>query len=65
MGGAHRTASRSEETVTEFMLDLPKSHKDVYDDIERGSGVGYVPATMELYHDIIELRQAEQRANRS
>ena len=53
------------KTVTEFMLDLPKSHKDVYDDVERGSGVGYAPATMELYHDIIELRQAEQRANRS
>ena len=35
--------------VTEFMLDLPKSHKDVYDDVERGSGVGYAPATMELY----------------
>ena len=31
------------------MLDLPKSHKDVYDDVERGSGVGYVPATMDLY----------------
>ena len=28
----------------------------------RGSGIGYAPATMELYHDIIELRQAEQRA---
>jgi phosphonate transport system substrate-binding protein len=53
------------KTLTEFMLDLPKSHKDVYDEIERGSGVGYVPATMDLYHDIIELRQAEQRANRS
>jgi hypothetical protein len=23
------------------------------------------PATMELYHDIVELREAEQRANRS
>ena len=51
--------------VTDFMLDLPKSHKDVYDDVERGSGIGYAPATMELYHDIIELRLAEQRANRS
>jgi len=51
--------------VAAFMLDLPKSHKDVYDDVERGSGVGYAPATMELYHDIIELREAEQRANRS
>jgi hypothetical protein len=29
------------------------------------AGIGYAPATMELYHDIIELRQAEQRANRS
>ena len=46
------------------MLDLPKSHHDVYDDVERGSGVGYAPATMELYQDIIELRQAEQRGNR-
>jgi phosphonate transport system substrate-binding protein len=53
------------KVVTDFMLDLPKSHKDVYDDIERGAGVGYVPATMELYRDIIELRQAEQRAGRS
>ena len=51
--------------VTTFMLDLPKSHHDVYDEIERGAGVGYAPATMDLYHDIIELRTAEQRANRS
>jgi phosphonate transport system substrate-binding protein len=50
---------------TAFMLDLPKSHREIYDDVEMGSGVGYAPATMELYHDIIELRQAEQRANRS
>ena len=65
MGGTPALPADLKKTVTEFMLDLPKSHKDVYDDIERGSGVGYVPATMELYHDIIELRQAEQRANRS
>lgn len=51
--------------LTEFLLDLPKEHKDVYDAIERGSGVGYAPASMELYHDIIELRQAEKRGNRS
>jgi phosphonate transport system substrate-binding protein len=48
-----------------FMLDLPKEHKDVYTDIERGSGVGYAPATMELYKDIIELRQAERSSNRT
>ena len=53
------------KTFTAFMLDLPKSHRAIYDDVEMGSGVGYAPATMELYHDIIELRLAEQRANRS
>jgi len=50
---------------TDFMLDLPKSHHDVFDEIARGEGVGYVPATMDLYKDIIELREAERRGNRS
>jgi phosphonate transport system substrate-binding protein len=49
---------------TAFMLDLPKSHKDIYDAVEQGSGVGYVPATMELYKDIIDLREAERHGNR-
>jgi phosphonate transport system substrate-binding protein len=49
---------------TEFMLDLPKSHKDIYDAIEQGSGVGYVPATLDLYKDIIELRETERRGSR-
>jgi phosphonate transport system substrate-binding protein len=49
----------------DFLLDLPKSHKDVYDAVEQGSGVGYVPATMDLYKDIIELRESERRGNRS
>ena len=49
---------------TAFMLDLPKSHKDIYDQIEQGSGVGYVPATMDLYKDIIELRETERRGSR-
>ncbi|MEI7713503.1 MAG: phosphonate ABC transporter substrate-binding protein [Rhodospirillales bacterium] len=48
-----------------FMLDLPKSHKDVYDAVEQGSGIGYVPATMDLYKDIIELRESEKRGGRS
>jgi phosphonate transport system substrate-binding protein len=48
-----------------FMLDMPKSHHKVYDDVERGAGVGYVPATMALYKDIIDLRLAERGANRS
>jgi phosphonate transport system substrate-binding protein len=48
-----------------FLLDLPNSHRKVYDDVEKGAGVGYVPATMELYQDIIDLRLAERGANRS
>jgi phosphonate transport system substrate-binding protein len=50
--------------IRDFMLDLPKSHKDIYDAVEQGAGIGYVPATMELYKDIIELREAERRGNR-
>jgi phosphonate transport system substrate-binding protein len=49
---------------TALMLDLPKSHRDIYDAVEQGSGVGYVPATMELYQDIIELRESEKRGSR-
>jgi phosphonate transport system substrate-binding protein len=52
-------------SFTEFLLDLPKSHRKVYDDVEQGSGVGYAPATMELYKDIIDLRLAERGANRT
>jgi phosphonate transport system substrate-binding protein len=47
-----------------FLLDLPTSNRKVYDDVEQGSGVGYAPATMELYQDIIDLRLAERGANR-
>jgi len=51
-------------TFTSFLLDLPKTNKKIYDDIEQGTGVGYAPATMELYKDIIELRSAEQQGAR-
>lgn len=47
-----------------FMLDLAKSHHDVFDSIARGEGVGYVPAAMELYEDIIKLRESEKRGGR-
>ena len=50
---------------TDFLLDLPKSHRDVYDAVEQGAGVGYAPATMDLYKDIIDLREVERRGNRS
>jgi hypothetical protein len=46
------------------MLDLPASHRDVYDSIEQGSGVGYQIATLDIYKDMIELREAERRVNR-
>jgi phosphonate transport system substrate-binding protein len=49
---------------TGFMLDLPKSHRDIYDQVEQGSGVGYVPGTMDLYKDIIQLREAERQGSR-
>ncbi len=49
---------------TDFMLDLPKSHKDIYDQVEQGSGVGYERATLDLYKDIIDLRENERRGNR-
>jgi phosphonate transport system substrate-binding protein len=49
---------------TAFMLDLPVSHKDIYDQIEQGSGVGYQKATLDLYQDIIALREAERRGSR-
>jgi len=52
-------------SFTNFLLDLPKSSRKVYDDVEQGSGVGYAPATMELYQDIIDLRLAERGANRA
>ena len=44
-----------------FMLDLPKSHHDVFDQARGGEGVGYVPATDGTpTRDIIELREAER-----
>jgi phosphonate transport system substrate-binding protein len=64
---AIRTAVPAEvkKSFAAFLLDLPKSHRKVYDDVEKGAGVGYVPATMDLYKDIIDLRLAERGANRS
>ena len=49
---------------TDLMLDLPKSHRDIYDQVEQGSGVGYQRATLDLYQDIISLREAERRGSR-
>jgi phosphonate transport system substrate-binding protein len=64
---AVRTAlpANLKKSFADFLLDLPKSNRKVYDEVEQGSGVGYSVATMELYKDIIDLRLAERGANRS
>jgi len=48
----------------DFMRDLPLSHRDIYDSVEQGSGVGYEDATLEVYQGMIALREAERGANR-
>ena len=48
----------------DFMRDLPVSHKDIYDQVEQGTGVGYQDATLDMYQGIIALREAERGANR-
>jgi phosphonate transport system substrate-binding protein len=48
----------------DFMRDLPASHKDIYDSIEQGSGIGYEDATLDIYKGMIALREAERGANR-
>jgi hypothetical protein len=32
--------------------------------VEQGTGVGYEDATLDIYKDMIELRETERRANR-
>ena len=48
----------------DFMRDLPLSHKDIYDSIEQGTGVGYQDASLDIYKEMIEMRETERRANR-
>jgi phosphonate transport system substrate-binding protein len=57
-------ASGLKQEFRAFMLDLPRSHKDIYDSIEQGTGVGYQEATLDIYKGMIELREAERGANR-
>lgn len=52
------------QAFREFMLDLPVSHKDIYDSVEQGAGTGYQNATLDTYKDMIELRELERRSNR-
>ncbi len=52
------------QAFKDFMLDLPKSHKDIYDQIEQGTGIGYVSATLDMYQELIALREDERRGRR-
>ena len=64
--GAVRAALPADlkQAFADVMLSLPGEYRDVYNAIEAGTGVGYVAATMDLYKDIIDLRQAEKRGGR-
>jgi phosphonate transport system substrate-binding protein len=48
----------------DFMRSLPASRKDIYDSIEQGTGVGYEDASLDIYKDMIAMREAERGANR-
>jgi phosphonate transport system substrate-binding protein len=52
------------QAFRDFMRDLPLSHKDIYDSVEQGSGVGYEDASLDIYKGMIALREAERGANR-
>ncbi|MGI6247327.1 MAG: phosphonate ABC transporter substrate-binding protein [Pseudochelatococcus sp.] len=52
------------EKLLQIHLDLPVKHPAIYQAIERGTGKGYAKATLELYEDIIKLRQAEATGGR-
>jgi phosphonate transport system substrate-binding protein len=52
------------QAFRDFMHDLPDTHRDVYDSVEQGTGVGYQDVTLDVYKGMIELREAERGANR-
>ncbi len=52
------------EDMTRFHLALPKSHPDIYQQIERGGGMGYREVTHRTFEMIVELRREEAAARR-
>jgi len=48
-----------------LMLDLSRPHYDVFDPIALVEDIGYAPVAMDLYKNIIELREAERRSSHS
>jgi phosphonate transport system substrate-binding protein len=52
------------EDLKLFHLALPKSHPDIYRDIERGGGMGYREARHEDFQLIVDLRKSEANERR-
>lgn len=52
------------EDMTRFHLALPKTHPDVYQQIERGGGTGYREVTHDTFSMIVDLRREEAAARR-
>ncbi len=52
------------EDMTRFHIALPKTHPDIYQQIERGGGMGYREVTHATFDMIVELRREEAAARR-
>ncbi len=52
------------EDMKLFHLALPKSHPDIYSQVERGAGTGYREVTHQTFDIIVELRREEAAARR-
>ena len=63
-GSAVGVAGRPEDGIHRLHAGPAEVAQGYLRPVEQGSGVGYVPATMDLYKDIIDLREAERRGDR-
>jgi phosphonate transport system substrate-binding protein len=63
---AARTAlpAAFKEDMKLFHLALPKTHPEIYQQIERGAGTGYREVTHQTFDIIVELRREEAAARR-
>ena len=52
------------EDMKLFRLALPKAHRDIYEQIERGGGTGYREADHAMYQIIVDLRREEAQERR-
>lgn len=52
------------EDMKLFHLALPKSHPQIYEQVERGGGTGYREATHAMYQIIVDLRREEAAERR-